>query len=118
MLFEVTRTSLWGDEKPYDKCVPIKLTRVETRTLKTPEEFNEKFSKREGRWLEKGTNHRINEDGYITRDMEKWDRWGIKIGSLRELMNFVDAVKNEVIIKKSMVDDKTPCLEIYDDYRE
>ena len=50
--------------------------------------------------------------------MEKWDRWGIKIGSLRELMNFVDAVENEVIIKKSMVDDKTPCLEIYDDYRE
>lgn len=53
MLFEVTRTSLWGDEKPYDKCVPIKLTRVETRTLKTPEEFDEKFSKREGRWLER-----------------------------------------------------------------
>ena len=71
ILFEVRRTSCWTDECPYEKCIPIKLTRVETRTLKTPEEFDAKFSKVEGKWLEVGSNHRVDKQGFITRDREE-----------------------------------------------
>ena len=117
MIFQVTRTSVW-EEKPWDNCIPIQLTRVETRTLHTPEEFDMRFGKREGKWLEKGTNHRINARGYITRDMELVDKWGIEINSLEELMDFQEAVGAELVLNTSWIDNETPCIEIYDDYRE
>ena len=118
ILFEVRRTSGWNDKCPYEKCIPIKLTRVETRTLKTPEEFDAKFSKREGKWLEDGTNHRVNKQGFITRDRDEKDTYGIEINSLEELMEFFNKVNEEIVLRKSWIDDRTPCLEIYDDYRE
>ena len=117
MIFQVTRTSAW-EEKPWDNCIPIQLTRVETRTLHTPEEFDMKFGMREGKWIEKGTNHRINAIGYITRDMELVDKWGIEINSLEELMDFQEAVGEKLVLRTSWIDYKTPCIEIYDDYRE
>ena len=118
ILFEVIRTSCCTDECPYEKCLPIKLTRVETRTLKTPEEFDAKFSNSEGKWLEVGSNHRVNDKGFITRDREEKDTYGIEINSLEELMNFFNEVNEEIVLQKSWIDDKTPCLEIYDTYRE
>ena len=118
MIFQVTRTSQWNDKKPFEDCIPIKLTRVETRTLRTPEEFDMKFGKREGKWIEKGTNHRVDARGYITRDMGFEDAWGIEIGSLEGLMDFAKTVGEELILRISWIDNKTPCIEIYDDYRE
>ena len=118
ILFEVRRTSGWNDKCPYEKCIPIKLTRVETRTLKTPEEFDTKFSKSEGKWLEVGTNHRVNKQGFITRDRDEKDTYGIEINSLEELMDFFNKVNEEIVLQKSWIDNRTPCLEIYDDYRE
>ena len=118
MIFQITRTSNWGDEKPFKDCIPIKLTRVETRTLRTPEEFDMKFGMREGKWIEKGTNHRVDARGYITRDRELVDAWGIEINSLEELMKFQETVGEELVIQTSWIDNKTPCIEIYDDYRE
>ena len=118
ILFEVRRTSGLAYECPYEKCIPIKLTRVETRTLKTPEEFDAKFSKREGKWLEVGSNHRVDKQGFITRDREEEDTYGIEINSLEELMDFFNKVNEEIVLRKSWIDNKTPCLEIYDDYRE
>ena len=118
ILFEVRRTSCWDDKCPYEKCIPIKLTRVETRTLKTPEEFDTNFSKSEGKWLEVGTNHRVNKQGFITRDRDEKDTYGIEINSLEELMDFFNKVNEEIVLRKSWIDNKTPCLEIYDDYRE
>ena len=118
ILFEVRRTSYWNDECPYEKCIPIKLTRVETRTLKTPEEFDAKFSKVEGKWLEVGSNHRVDKQGFITRDREERDTYGIEINSLEELMDFMDEVNESIVLRESWIDSKTPCLEIYDDYRE
>ena len=118
ILFEVRRTSYWNDECPYEKCIPIKLTRVETRTLKTPEEFDAKFSKREGKWLEVGSNHRVDKQGFITRDREEKDAYGIEINSLEELMNFMDEVDESIVLRESWSDNKTSCLEIYNDYRE
>ena len=118
ILFEVRRTSGLADECPYEKCIQIKLTRVETRTLKTPEEFDAKFSKVEGKWLEVGSNHRVDKQGFITRDREVEDTYGIEINSLEELMDFFNKVNEEIVLRKSWIDNKTPCLEIYDDYRE
>ena len=118
IIFEVRRTSGLADECPYEKCIQIKLTRVETRTLKTPEEFDAKFSKREGKWLEVGSNHRVDKQGFITRDREEEDTYGIEINSLEELMDFFNKVNEEIVLQKSWIDNKTPCLEIYDDYRE
>lgn len=118
MIFQVVRTSQWHDKKPFEDCIPIKLTRVETRTLRTPEEFDKKFGKREGKWIEKGTNHRVDARGYITRDRELVDEWGIEINSLEELMDFQEVVGTELVLSTSWIDNKTPCIEIYDDYRE
>lgn len=117
MLFEITRTSCRSGERPCKKCVPIKLTRVETIILKNPEEFDEKFSSTEGRWLEIGANHRVNKQGFITRDREE-GTYSIEINSLEELMNFFNEINGEIVLRKSYIDEKTPCLEIYDDYRE
>ena len=118
MIFQVVRTSNWGDEKPFEDCIPIKLTRVETRTFRTPEEFDNKFGDREGKWLDCGTNHRVDARGCITRDMGLEDVWGIEINSLEELINFKNAVGENLVIQTSWIDNKTPCIEIYDDYRE
>lgn len=118
MIFQVVRTSQRNDEKPFKDCIPIKLTRVETRTLHTPEEFDMKFGMREGKWIEKGTNHRVDARGYITRDRELVDEWGIEINSLEELMAFQEVVGTELVLSTSWIDNKTPCIEIYDDYRE
>ena len=118
MLFQVVRTSLWDDEKPFKNCIPIKLTDVEIRTLRTPEEFDERFGDREGKWLENGANHRINEQGFLTRDRGLEDKWGIEINSLEELMDFSHEVGADLVIGTSSIDKKTPCIEIYDDYRE
>lgn len=48
MLFEVKRTSEWyGKESPYEKCIPIKLTQVETRNhITTPEKFDRIFAEK------------------------------------------------------------------------
>ena len=118
MLFEVTTTSCLNGKSPYEKCVPIKLTITDTRMLKTPEEFDTEHSDREGKWLEVGTNHRVNEQGFITRDKGEIDTYGIEINSIEELMNFFNDVNEEIVLRKSFIDKKTPCLEIYDTYRE
>jgi hypothetical protein len=118
MVFEVIRTSTWSDKKPCDNAIEINLTKVETRILGSPEEFDIRFGGTEGKWLESGTNHRLDEEGYITRDMGTRKSWGIEINSLEELMEFKENINNEIIITKSSVDYKTPSIEIYDDYRE
>ena len=118
MIFQVTRTSNWGDEKPFEDCIPIKLTKVQARTFRTPEEFDNKFGDSQGKWLDHGTNHRVDARGYIVRDMGLEDAWGIEINSLEELINFKKVVGENLIIQTSWIDNKTPCIEIYDGYRE
>lgn len=118
MLFQVTRTSLWGDTKPLNNCIPIKLKNVDIRTLRSPEEFDERLAKYEGKWLNVGTNHRINQKGYITRDMGFVEKWGIEINSLEELMTLKDMVGHDLVLTTSHIDKETPEIEIYDDYRE
>lgn len=115
MLFEVRRTSLWNDKSPYEKCIPIQLTRVDERNFKSFEEYDNKFS---DKWKDVGSNHRILPNGNIARDLQIENCFGIEINSLEELMQFYREVNSEIVIRESWVDNTTPCLEIYDDYRE
>lgn len=117
MIFEVTRTSMWSKEKPYENCIPITLTNVDWRTFKSPEEHDARLAKQCGNWFSRGSNHRVI-NGTIARDMGSMSTWGIEINSLEELMIFKEAVGEDLVLSISCVDHKTPCIEIYDDYRE
>ena len=46
------------------------------------------------------------------------ERGGIEINSVEELMKFKEIVDEEIIITTSPQNNKTPTIEIYDDYRE
>ena len=119
MIFEITRTSSWEHENPpCDGCIPIKIRRVETRTLGSAEEFDKRFGAREGKWFSVGTNHRFNNKGYITRDREEIDSWGIEINTLEELMEFKNRIGEELVLGSSWHSPEVPMIEIYDDYRE
>lgn len=116
MVFVVERTSLWGDEKPCDEAYRKKFKCWQTRTC-SEEEFNNRFSEREGLWRSKGKNHTVTDKGYITRQIEDQEAWAIKFNNLNELMEFV--VKHgQVIISEEDFSVKAPSIEIYDDYRE
>ena len=119
MIFEITKTSSWDySNPPCDGCIPIKITRVDTRTLGSAEAFDKIHGKTQGTWLSMGTNHRFNKDGYITRDLGEWDSWGIEINTLEELMAFKERVGEELVIGRSWNNPEFPMIEIYDDYRE
>lgn len=119
MIFEVTRTSSFNEENPpCDGCVRIKITKVETFTLGSAEEFDRRHGKTRGKWFSVGTNHRFNKDGCITRDLGEIDSWGIEINTLEELMEFKDRMGSELVIGDSIYSPEFPMIEIYDDYRE
>ena len=118
MKFIVSRTSQWDDENP--PCEEAKrdsVVLVETRALYTPEEFDKKFAQREGKWLSVGTNHRVNEKGYITRNNGTIDVWLLELNNLEELVEFVDKY-GEIVIGTDWRNKDYKSIEIYDDYRE
>lgn len=116
MKFTIRRTSGWEDEKPCEEATPCEVTRVDIRSLKTPEEFDNRLGLREGKWLENGTNHR-KIDGHIARDMGTVKCWAIELNSLEELIALYYKY-GELVIATNMWDKETPSIEIYDDYRE
>ena len=119
MLFEVVRTSIRGDELPHPRCKMISLTRVEKFKHKSAAEFdNELWGTPTPQWLKVGTNHRYDKDGCIMRDNGTRETWGIEINSLEKLLDFWHSTEEEIVLRVSWIDETTPCLEIYDDYRE
>lgn len=116
MKFIVTRTSGWKDS-PCEEAKRDSIVRVETRTLCSPEEFDAKFSNREGKWLSVGSNHRVDKNGWITRDNGTIDVWSVEINNLDELMEFCNK-HGDVVIQNYMWNKAYKEIEIYDDYRE
>jgi hypothetical protein len=121
MLFQVERTSRRLDDgKPCPEAREDTIERWDRRTFKSPEEHDERFPHQP--WYSKGTDHQIvygprgGAQG-IKRRMEDARAWYVEIGSLEALMTF-RAKHGEVILKTSDEDERTPTLEIYDDYRE
>ena len=118
MRFIVTRTSVWDDEEsPCKEAKRDSIVRVETRTLYTPEEFDRRFAKREGKWLSVGTNHRVDERGYITRDNGTIDVWSVEFNAINELIEFCNKY-GDVVIQNCIWNKAYKENEIYDDYRE
>jgi len=121
MEFIISRASdyhgIEEDVKPCDEAYKIKKENWETRTC-SEEEFNKKFSDRQGLWRSKGKNHCITSKGYIQRQMEDEDCWVVKISSLEELHNFIKH-HGELIVSSCVVGrEREMCIEIYDDYVE
>jgi hypothetical protein len=120
MLFEVTKTSLIAsnDISPCNEAIKIKLDDIDMCRCKSFEEYdNSCIGKRFGKWTDKGTGHTVEKNGYITRNLGAEETWGIEFNSLKELIEFTYKY-DEIILRKSWIDNQTPCLEIYDDYRE
>lgn len=117
MKFIVKRTSVWVDDKPCEEAVRMKVPCWQTRTC-SEEEFDRKFSAREGLWRSNGKNHQITEKGYITRQEEDREVWGVNIKTLKELVDFIDKHGSIVIEYENSGDRGSKKIEIYDDYRE
>jgi hypothetical protein len=121
MKFVVTRTSQNGsDYPPCPEAVKGKIAVWDRRTLKSAEEYDKKWG-HEGKWHERGTDHRFwyNKDrsiGGIKRRLPDMDCWYVEISCLEELIAFVDRY-SRIIIKREM-HDEICSIEIYDDYRE
>ena len=118
MKFIIRRASVWDDEiSPCEEAKHDSVIHVETRTLYTPEEFDKKFANQEGRWLSVGTNHRIDERGYITRDNGMIDVWSIELNTLDELIEFIKKY-GDIVIGDCMCNKSYAEILIYDDYIE
>ena len=117
MIFEVTRTSdVWNErEKPCESCFPLELMNVERLEYASVLDYNQRYKDRP-KWHEEGTNHRIINNRYY-RDNGTIQTWGIRINTLKELMEFKNEVGEELILGISTADWRTPCIEIYDDLK-
>ena len=115
MKFTVRRASVWGETSPCEEAKRDNIIRVETRTCLSPEEFDERFGKSEGKWLSVGENHRANEQGWITRDNGTIDVWSMEINTFDELMAFCDKY-GDIVIGECMWNNAYREILIYDDY--
>ena len=119
MKFVISRTSLY-EEKPCEEAFRDKVTylKVHERACKTFEEYDHRFSKHEGAWLSKGTNHRLTQTGiYREEGNIEEESWFIEINSLEELINFQDKY-GSLVLEKWKDGNRILQLEIYDTYRE
>lgn len=97
MEFLLTSTS-WGVENRIPNAVIKKYTKREVRTCSTFEEFDKRFSRREGTWLSKGVNHKTSK-GRIQREFPNGaEGHFIEINSIEELLEFQREVRSELII--------------------
>lgn len=127
MVFQIIKTSgccYPPDHKPHEQCVLAKLPMVQKLNFDSPEQYNELIAKhqKKPKWFDEGINHRQGRDlrncHYIARDMGETDVWVIEINSIEDLIKFQQSVNEELILRVSPIDYETPCLEIYNDYRE
>lgn len=119
MRFIVRRTSDdFGDGKksPCENATIFKMPYVQCVRKHTPEEYDKTMGIGY-KWLDNGENHRINNEGFIERDMYR-TVWGVEINNLEELLQFQDKCKNEIIISRNYLNKDFFEIEIYDDYRE
>lgn len=119
MKIKITRTSGWSfdpEYPPHPSAFISKLPKFTThvRTCKTFEEFDNRFSSREGTWLSKGKNHRLGLGCIMREEPQTGDGWYIKLGSLNALEDFIQE-NGECVLSH---ENGEMTLEIYDSYRE
>lgn len=116
MNYIIKRSSVWDEETPpCEKAYNIELLRWECRTV-SEEEFDRKFSASEGTWRSKGSNHKVDERGYVLRSHPD-ETWVVDISSIEELIEFSREYGQLVFSCEHYAYD-LPSIEIYDDYRE
>ena len=118
MKYIVSRTSrgYYDNEVPCEGALKSMHANWHIRTC-NEEEFNKRFSTREGLWRSKGTEHHVTSNGHIARRGKDKAYWTIEINTLEELFNF-SIEHGEIIIRAFTFKDESPSIEIYDDYRE
>ena len=117
MKFIIERASALNvKEKPCEDAIKIKHQTFQRFWYKSPEEYDKRFGEY-GRWFSEGTNHRINEQGNIERDMDIKEFWEIEINSLADLIEFQNTY-GEIIIQDSTWVRDIKTILIYDDYIE
>lgn len=123
MKFIIQRTSLY-DSKPCKEAQRIIVPYWHTRTC-TEENFNIRFAQGEGKWRDKGKNHKEipaeydGEKNWIIRQEENREVWGIKIKSLKELLIFEEKYGRLIVSTYDYGGESNiKSIEIYDSWRE
>ncbi len=114
MKFEISRTSFYNNEKPYEKAIEEEYTFIETgngngKFLENNPDFLES-------WKSKGENHTF-EGVQLSLEVKK-TRWVIEINSLEDLVELQKEHGELVIGSSYNHKDQIPSIEIYDSYRE
>lgn len=113
MEFMISRTSMWLGKRPCEEAYMKNFKYKDIRAFKSFEEYENKFKEK---FTDNGTNHRVNERGYIEREFES-KAWFIKIDSLEQLLKLTNKY-GDIILDKSFLNNDIYSIEIYDDYRE
>lgn len=120
MEFKISRTSIWGEDKPCKEAYEKKIIRIDERDFKSFEEHDNRFPNR--KWESEGFNHKILQPNnkydtpHIYREFND-EIWAIEINTLEELINFHNKY-GELVIKQSYENPNISEIEIYDDWRE
>ena len=117
MEFLLTSTS-GGVEKQIPNTTIKKYTKIEVRVFSSFEEFDKRFSWREGTWLSKGVNHKMSKDRIQREFPNGAEGHFIEINSIEELLEFHKKVGSELIITSATNNESIPAIEIYNYYRE
>ena len=114
MRFWITRTSVWSGHPGVEEAQLGIRPRYDTRTFKTFEEYDKRRF-RDGRFLDRGTEHEVLPNGEgIRRRIEDKEAWFVEVESLEDLMALNQRYGNLIISTHDVV----PSIEIYDGYRE
>ena len=119
MKLKIHKTSQWSfdeNDPPHKDAFISKLPKYCTRVRTFPsfEDFDRLFAEREGTWLSKGSNHRIEHSGIWREEPQVGNAWYIKIGSMKALEEFIKENGECVLGYES----GEMTIEIYDTYRE
>jgi len=115
MKFKVSRTSQRNNKKPCDEAFKSNYPHWEVRTC-SEEKFNTKHTPHESLWKSKGKNHKVLENGHITRKLNNIIDWTIEIKSLKQLNEF--SKQYGELVFNAGTEFESASIEIYDDYRE
>jgi hypothetical protein len=106
----IRRTSIWGEEKPCEEAYRDDVIYLHERTC-TEEEFDKKFSHREGLWRSKGFDHSTPNNGKHILRKQNANEWVADI----DLEEFSKKYGRIIYCFDNYT---IPTVEIYDDYRE
>jgi hypothetical protein len=120
MKFIISRTSdQWVDGQKPSPCdeATLETTICTESWWMTQEQFDGRYGA--GAWLSKGTDHRtIAKEGgqYIVRNIGTEPEWSVELGTLTDLVAFLDKYGGQLVLKRRMGGEAE--IEIYDGYRE